>query len=58
MSFDSLRQVVTALDQIFSFFLYTGNMISQQHSGDSCDVIFGQKHKKIEILQLMFRSSI
>ena len=43
----SLRQLVTALGQIFSFLLYTSHMTSPEHSGDPCDLIFGPKRKKI-----------
>ena len=43
ISINSLRQLVTALGQIFSFLLYTGHMMSSKHSGDRCDVIFGKK---------------
>ena len=42
----SLRQLVMALGQIFSFFLYTGNMTSQQHSGDLCDAISVKNEKE------------
>ena len=46
VTFNSLRKLLTALVQIFSFFLYTGHKTSQQHSSDPCDVIYGQKRKK------------
>ena len=46
MPIDSLRQLVKELDQIqilSFFFIYESHMMSLEHSGDSCDVIFGKK---------------
>ena len=43
MLISSLRQLVTALGQIFSFFLYTGHMTSSKRSGEPWDVIFDYK---------------
>ena len=47
MPINSLQQLLMALGQIFSFFQYTSHMTLPEHSGDPCDFIFGQKHKKI-----------
>ena len=33
-------------------------MTSQEHSGDSCNIIFGQNKKKIGILEILFRSIV
>ena len=46
MTINFVQQLVTALCQIFSYLVYTGNKTSPENSGDPCDVIFGQKRKK------------
>ena len=59
MHINSLRQLLTSLDQKFSFFLYTSDMTSPEHSGDPCDVIFNQKRKKkLGILEKMLQSIV
>ena len=54
-----LRELVTALGKIFSFSpLYTGHLTSSEHSCDPINVIFGQKRKKLGILEIVSRSIV
>ena len=58
MLFNSPRQLLTALGQLFKFFLYTGHMMSLDTLVTPVTSFLVRNEKQLGILDIMYRSKI